>query len=75
MPEHSQSPLFNNADSFAAAFDEAWKNHSQQDINHGLSNHEKLLLILKQLADHPFVQTDSAMAHRVGEFRIRLLGY
>jgi hypothetical protein len=74
MPEPSQSALFNNADSFAAAFDEAWKNHSDQEVNHGLANHEKLLLILNQLADHPFVQTDSAMAHQVGEFRIRLLG-
>jgi hypothetical protein len=74
MPEPNQSPHFNNADSFAAAFDEAWNNHSQQDTNHGLANHEKLLLILQQLADHPFVQTDRSMAHKVGEFRIRLLG-
>lgn len=75
MKEPSQSPLFNNADSFAAAFDEAWKSHSQHQVNHGLSNHEKLLLILNKLAEHPFVQTDSAMAHKVGEFRIRLLGF
>lgn len=74
MPEPSQPPQFNNADSFAAAFDEAWKSHSEQEVNHGLANHEKLLLILTQLADHPFVQTDSDMAHKVGAFRIRLLG-
>jgi hypothetical protein len=73
MSEPSLPPLFNNADSFAAAFDEAWKSHSEHEINHGLANHEKLLLILNQLADHPFVQADSAMAHKVGEFRIRLL--
>ena len=74
MPEPSQSPQYNNADSFAAAFDEAWKSHGQQEVNHGLSNHEKLFLILNQMADHPFVQADSVMAHKVGEFRVRLLG-
>jgi hypothetical protein len=75
MPEPNKAPLYNNADSFAAAFDEAWKSHSEHEVNHGLANHEKLALILNQLADHPFVQTDSTMAHKVGEFRIRLLGF
>jgi hypothetical protein len=74
MPEPSQPPLFNNADSFAAAFDEAWKNLSEHAVNHGLANHEKLHLIMTQLADHPFVQTDSDLARKVGAFRIRLLG-
>lgn len=74
MPVPSQSPLFNNADSFAAAFDDAWKSLCDHEGNRGLGNHEKLQLVLNQLADHPFVQTDRALAHKVGAFRIRLLG-
>ncbi|MFN5194798.1 MAG: hypothetical protein ACK5E6_10295 [Cyanobacteriota bacterium] len=72
-PGPSGDRLFNNADSFAQAFDAAWQQHSRGDEG-GLSQPEKLERILDDLADHPFCLHDRAMARQVGEFRIRLLG-
>jgi hypothetical protein len=66
--------LFNNADSFAQVFDEAWNRLSRGHAS-GSGGREALLeAVLAQLADHPFAQSDPAMARQVGEFRIRLLG-
>ena len=36
QPPSASSQIFNNADSFAQAFDEAWQAHSQRDPSHGL---------------------------------------
>ncbi len=65
---------FSNADSFATAFDEAWRRLDPQDIGSGMSRHEKLETVLRQLSDHPFAQVDAARAREVGEFRLRLHG-
>jgi hypothetical protein len=73
QPPITSSQVFNNADSFAQAFDEAWKAQSRRDPERLLSAGEKLELILTQVADHPFSQSDPAMARQVAEFRIRLL--
>ncbi|WP_411871759.1 hypothetical protein [Vulcanococcus limneticus] len=67
--------LFNNADSFAMAFDEAWKRHDQLQPGHGLVASEKLERILEACANHPFMQSDPAMARQVAAFRMRLLGF
>ena len=66
--------LFNNADSFAQVFDEAWSRHSTRHPGHGLSAEEKIALILEQVADHPFALDDPDMARQVAAFRVRLLG-
>jgi hypothetical protein len=64
--------FYNNADSFAQVFDDTWNRLSG---GHGSGDREALLeAVLAQLNDHPFAQTDPAMARQVGEFRIRLLG-
>ena len=73
QPPSTSSQIFNNADSFAQAFDEAWQDHSRRDPSHGLSAAEKLEAILGSVADHPFAQSDPATARQVGAFRIRLL--
>lgn len=73
LPPPTSRATFNNADSFAQAFDEAWQAHSRQEPSHGLSAAEKLETILTLVADHPFAQTDPSMARQVGAFRIRLL--
>ena len=65
---------FANADSFAQAFDEAWASHQRQHPDHGLTATDKLERMLEDLADHPFVVGDPAMARQVAEFRVRLLG-
>lgn len=66
--------LFNNADSFAMVFDEAWQRHSRQEPHHGLSAEEKIQVILEQVADHPFAIDNPEQARQVAAFRVRLLG-
>lgn len=70
----SSDRLFNNADSFAQVFDEAWRQHSRQQPDHGLSSEQKIPLILEQVADHPFAQASPEQARQVAAFRVRLLG-
>lgn len=70
----SSNQVFNNADSFALAFDEAWKRHSHQHPNHGLSREEKVELVLELISDHPFLVQQADMARQVAAFRLRLLG-
>lgn len=70
----SSDRLFNNADSFAMVFDQAWQHHSRQEPDHGLSAEEKIPLILAQVADHPFAIDNPEQARHVAAFRVRLLG-
>lgn len=73
LPEPSDR-VFNNADSFAQAFDEAWKQHAEADPHHGLAPAAKVELMLERLADHPFLQGEPELARQVATFRVRLLG-
>ncbi len=73
LPEASNR-LFNNADSFAQAFDEAWTQHEERDPHHGLDPAAKVDLMLERLADHPFLQNEPDLARQVAGFRLRLLG-
>ena len=73
-PLPSSDRLFNNADSFAQVFDEAWTAHSRRQPGHGLSSEEKIALILEQVADHPFALENPEIARQVAAFRVRLLG-
>ncbi|MFM7549894.1 MAG: hypothetical protein ACKO8I_13710 [Cyanobacteriota bacterium] len=66
--------VFNNADSFAQAFDQAWRLHNRRQPDHGLQTEEQLQLILAQLAEHPFRQNQPDLAEQVARFRQRLLG-
>ena len=70
----SSDRLFNNADSFAMVFDEAWQRHTRQEPDHGLSAEEKIPVILEQVADHPFAIDNPEQARQVAVFRVRLLG-
>jgi hypothetical protein len=71
---HDDHRQFNNADSFAAAFDEAWTILARDPEAQNLTTTEKLGRILDQISDHPFALTNAARAREVGEFRLRLLG-
>jgi hypothetical protein len=73
-PLPSSDRLFNNADSFAMVFDEAWQRHSRQEPDHGLSAEEKIPLILARVANHPFAIDNPEQARQVAAFRVRLLG-
>ena len=73
LPEASNRQ-FNNADSFAQAFDDAWKQHEERDPHHGLDPEAKVDLMLERLTDHPFLQNEPDLARQVAGFRLRLLG-
>jgi hypothetical protein len=69
-----QNQVFNNADSYAQAFDEAWQEHDSRNPDHTLDVNEKVPLIQEQLQDHPFQQNQPERAAEVAAFRVRLLG-
>jgi hypothetical protein len=68
-----QNQVFNNADSFAQAFDEAWQEHDRLHPGHSLGVNEKVALLQEQLQDHPFQQNQPQRAAEVAAFRVRLL--
>ena len=61
--------VFNNADSFAMAFDDEWKKLKSEKK----SNTEKLKISLATLKNHPFAKASPSRAKEIAEFRIRLL--
>ncbi len=69
----ASSQIFNNADSFAMAFDEAWKGIEQKNENINLSTANKLLIALEKVKEHPFLIESPSEAMDVANFRIRLL--
>ena len=71
--ENSKDELFNNADSFAMCFDEAWKAINLIKENKDLEIEEKIKLVFKKTKDHPLLQKDSSQAYKIALFRIRLL--
>jgi len=68
----SQDSYYNNADSFAIVFDEAWKQNKFK-LEEKLTNEEKIRAIIDQNKDHPFVKTSRSEAINVAKFRLRLL--
>ncbi len=64
--------LYNNADSFSMAFDEAWKKqqlHSKEVVE----KEDRLKAVLSLIKDHPFIISSYSEALKVAKFRIRLL--
>ncbi len=63
---------YNNADSFAMIFDEAWKKagFSNED---DLTIDQKINKIIEQNQEHPFVKSSPSEAISVAKFRLRLL--
>ena len=66
--------LFNNADSFAMAFDDAWKRLLADQNFKNLSTDDKISLIFEShIEHHPFLLENPDQALQVANFRIRLL--
>ncbi len=66
--------VFNNADSFAIAFDKEWEDQKSA-LNYNVNDQEEnIRIVLKTLKDHPFVIHSPKEAEQVARFRIRLLG-
>tara|TARA_Y100001978_G_scaffold176533_1_gene169479 strand:+ start:385 stop:588 length:204 start_codon:yes stop_codon:yes gene_type:complete len=60
--------IFNNADSFAMAFDEEWEKFECDDES------LKIKKVIDLLSDHPFVRSNPDTAIKIGNFRIKSLG-
>ena len=71
--EASNENLYNNADSFAIAFDEAWKdcgleNQKEKNIE------EKIKITFEKIKTHPFLIENPIQSKNLALFRIKLLG-
>ena len=71
--EASNGNLYNNADSFAIAFDDAWKRCGQEN-NNDLSIDEKIKITFEQIKTHPFLIENPIQSKNLALFRIKLLG-
>ena len=56
--------IFDNADSFAMAFDDEWQKNKCEDIK------AKMNKVISLLSDHPFVISNPQNARKIAEFRI-----
>ena len=64
---------YNNADSFAIAFDEAW-NCCDLGENKDLTIDEKILIAFEKITNHPFLISNPIQSKNIARFRIKLLG-
>ena len=64
---------FNNPDGFAMVFDRTWKQSAKTVEFAALSIDERIDIVIKQMEDHPFLQTEPEQARQVAIFRVRLL--
>ena len=69
----SNENLYNNADSFAIAFDSAW-NDCSIEKNKGLTIEEKIKITFEQIKNHPFLIENPIQSKNIALFRIKLLG-
>ena len=60
-------------DGFAMLFDRTWKQSAKTVEFAALSIDERIDVVIKQMEDHPFLQTEPEQARQVATFRVRLL--
>ena len=65
--------IYNNADSFAMAFDSAW---NSLDIENKikLAKDEKIMKTFEKIKTHPFLIDNPVESKNIASFRIKLLG-
>ena len=71
--ESSNENSYNNADSFAMAFDAAWKECVLEN-NQDLNKEERIQISFKKIKTHPFLIENPAESKSIALFRIKLLG-
>ena len=71
--EASNENLYNNADSFAIAFDAAWKDCDIGN-NKDLKIDEKIEITFEKIKTHPFLIENPIQSKNIALFRIKLLG-
>ena len=69
----STENLYNNADSFAMAFDAAWKDCDLGN-NKDIKIDEKIEIAFEKIKNHPFLISNTIQSKDVALFRIKLLG-
>ena len=71
--EASNENLYNNADSFAMAFDAAWNDCDlENDKNKKIE--EKIQITFEKIKNHPFLIENPSQSKDIALFRIKLLG-
>ena len=71
--EASNENLYNNADSFAMAFDAAWKDCNLRNEK-DKKVEQKIQIAFEKIKTHPFLIEDPLQAKNIALFRIKLLG-
>tara|TARA_B100000902_G_scaffold67332_1_gene73557 strand:- start:309 stop:539 length:231 start_codon:yes stop_codon:yes gene_type:complete len=71
--ESSNGNSYNNADSFAMAFDAAWKNCDLEN-DKDIEIEEKIQRTFEQIKTHPFLIENPIQSKEIAFFRIKLLG-
>ena len=71
--ESSNGNLYNNADSFAMAFDAAWKDCDLAN-DKDIKIEEKIQITFEKIKTHPFLIENPIQSKKIAFFRIKLLG-
>tara|TARA_B100001250_G_scaffold200328_1_gene171760 strand:- start:358 stop:588 length:231 start_codon:yes stop_codon:yes gene_type:complete len=71
--ESSNGNLYNNADSFAMAFDAAWKDCDLEN-DKDIKIEEKIQITFEKIKTHPFLIENPIQSKKIAFFRIKLLG-
>ena len=71
--EASNGNSYNNADSFAMAFDAAWKD-CDLEKNNDISIEDKIKITFEKIKTHPFLIENPIQSKNLALFRIKLLG-
>ena len=69
----SNGNSYNNADSFAIAFDAAWKNSVSED-DQEINIEDRIQITLEKIKTHPFLMENPIQSKNIALFRIKLLG-
>ena len=71
--EASNGNLYNNADSFAIAFDSAWKDCAlENDQERNIE--DRIQITFRKIKTHPFLIENPIESKNIALFRIKLLG-
>ena len=71
--ETSNENLYDNPDSFAMAFDAAWKDCDLGN-NKDIKIDEKIEMTFEKIKTHPFLISNRVQSKNIALFRIKLLG-
>ena len=71
--EASNGNLYNNADSFAMAFDASWKDCSLTN-DKDIKIEERIKITFEKIKTHPFLIENPTQSKNIAFFRIKLLG-